>query len=92
MKNKGNAALSSGKTEEAIDFYTQGIALDSSSQLLYSNRSAAYCKLGRYDEALKDAEEAIRLKPDWAKVKIFDNRSYILKCGIEYLFNAIKIK
>lgn len=67
LKNKGNAALSSGKTEEAIDFYTQGIALDSSSQLLYSNRSAAYCKLGKYDEALKDAEEAIRLKPDWAK-------------------------
>lgn len=70
LKNKGNAALSNGKIEDAIKFYTEGIALAPDAELLYSNRSAAYCKLGQYNEALKDAEEVVRIKPDWAKVNI----------------------
>lgn len=36
--------------------------------VIYSNRSAAFCKGNRYKEALEDAEAAIRIKPDWAKV------------------------
>jgi tetratricopeptide (TPR) repeat protein len=34
---------------------------------LLANRSAAYAKLGRFDEALKDADESAALTPAWDK-------------------------
>jgi len=66
----GNAALKEGKTEEAIQWFTKGISLvapGESAHVLYSNRSAAYASCGNYEEALKDAEKAIELKPDWPR-------------------------
>ena len=38
--------------------------------LLLSNRSHAYAALDQYQNALKDAELAIHLQPDWPKVDI----------------------
>ena len=35
---------------------------------LLSNRSNLHHKMGRFEEALQDATEVIRLKPDWPKV------------------------
>jgi len=69
-KNLGNAALKEGKTEEAIQWFTKGISLvkpGESAHVLYSNRSAAYASCKKYEEALKDAEKAIELKPDWPR-------------------------
>lgn len=67
LKEKGNAALQDGKFLEAVDFYGQGINLDSKNHVLYSNRSAAYAKAGEYLKALEDAEMTVKLKPDWGK-------------------------
>jgi len=67
LKNKANAAFSAGKNDEAIDLYTQAIALDQNNHVLYSNRSAAYAKGTKYEEALKDAEKCVSLKPDFVK-------------------------
>ena len=69
FKAKGNAALQAGKAEEAVAFYTQGIEVDASNHVLFSNRSAAYAKLENYAEALNDAEKTVSLKPDWPKVR-----------------------
>lgn len=68
LKEKGNEALKLEKYDEAIKFYTQAINLDSINHVLYSNRSAAYCKCGKFQDALADAERTVSLKPDWAKV------------------------
>lgn len=38
---KGNAAFSAGKFEEAIEHFTEGIAVAPDNHVLYSNRSAA---------------------------------------------------
>jgi tetratricopeptide (TPR) repeat protein len=35
--------------------------------LLFGNRSACYCMLGQFEDALRDAEFAIRIRPDWGK-------------------------
>uniref|UniRef100_A0A0K8TBK0 Stress-induced-phosphoprotein 1 n=1 Tax=Lygus hesperus TaxID=30085 RepID=A0A0K8TBK0_LYGHE len=67
LKEKGNAALQSGNFKEAVNFYTQAIQVDGSNHVLFSNRSAAYCKAGEYDKALQDAEKTVTLKPDWGK-------------------------
>ncbi len=34
---------------------------------LYSNRSLAYARAQRYEDALHDAQKAIELAPSWAK-------------------------
>ncbi|CAF2777422.1 unnamed protein product [Rotaria sp. Silwood2] len=67
LKSKANAAFAAGKNDDAINLYTQAIELDDKNHVLYSNRSAAYAKSNKYDEALKDAEKCVTLKPDFVK-------------------------
>ncbi|XP_047506803.1 stress-induced-phosphoprotein 1 [Pieris napi] len=67
LKEKGNAALSSGKYDEAIKFYAEGIALDPNNHVLYSNRSAAHAKAGNYAAALEDANKCVSINPSWSK-------------------------
>lgn len=67
MKEQGNKALTEGNFDEAIKFYTEAINLDPSNHVLYSNRSAAFQKANRFEEALQDAEKTVELKPDWPK-------------------------
>lgn len=67
LKEQGNAALSSGKFEEAVKFYSEAIALDPKNHVLYSNRSAAYAKDENYAAALEDANQTIALNPSWSK-------------------------
>ncbi|CAI5729530.1 unnamed protein product [Peronospora destructor] len=66
-KAKGNAALSSGNAQEAVDCYTKAIALVPNDHVFYSNRSAAFLSLDDALHALEDAELCIKTKPDWPK-------------------------
>lgn len=67
LKEEGNKALAADNFEEAIAAYTEAINLDPSNHVLFSNRSAAYAKAGKYELALKDADQTIALNPTWAK-------------------------
>lgn len=67
LKDKGNAALSANNFEDAVRYYTEAIALDPTNHVLYSNRSAAYAKCKKYEEALQDAEKTLEMKNDWPK-------------------------
>eukprot|EP01112_Ceratiomyxa_fruticulosa_P006551 TRINITY_DN1736_c0_g1_i3.p1 TRINITY_DN1736_c0_g1~~TRINITY_DN1736_c0_g1_i3.p1 ORF type:complete len:579 (-),score=182.62 TRINITY_DN1736_c0_g1_i3:133-1869(-) len=77
LKDAGNAHFSAGRWDEAIDQYTQAIELDSEESVFYSNRSAAYLSKGDSRNALKDALEAIRLKPNWSKAYVRAGRAHI---------------
>jgi len=67
LKAKGNEAFKAGQFTQAVDFFSQAIAVDGSNHVLYSNRSAAYASLQDFSKALDDANKAIEIKPDWPK-------------------------
>eukprot|EP00960_Hanusia_phi_P026775 746460-Hanusia_phi.AAC.1 len=67
LRDQGNAAFKSGNFEEAVRLYSSAIEEDKENEVLYSNRSASLLALNRIDEARRDAEKCIELKPDWAK-------------------------
>lgn len=67
LKALGNKAIAAKNFDEAIEKFTQAIAIDPSNHILYSNRSAAHASKKDWDNALKDAEKTTELKPDWPK-------------------------
>ena len=67
-KQQGNAAFSAKDFDKAIDLFTKAIEVsETPNHVLYSNRSACYTSLKKYEEALKDAEECIKINPTWSK-------------------------
>jgi stress-induced-phosphoprotein 1 len=67
LKDQGNKAFAAKDYDKAIDLFTKGIALDPQNHVLYSNRSAAQAGKKDWGLALQDAEQCIKVNPDWAK-------------------------
>ena len=68
---RSNAACQNGDYALAASLYTEALALDPLSHVLYSNRSAARLKMGLFALALQDAVRATELSPQWPKVMVF---------------------
>jgi tetratricopeptide (TPR) repeat protein len=69
-KLSGNNYNEAGKFDKAVECYTQALQLcpsGSNSHIYYSNRSAAFLGLERYEDCLDDCERALALKPDYVK-------------------------
>ena len=49
-KQKGNAAFSGGDYPKAVKQFTMAIRMDKQNHVLFSNRSASYAALGKYEE------------------------------------------
>ena len=45
----------------------RGEQFDPATVVLYTNRAAALTRLGRFEAALRDADAAVAVRPDWAK-------------------------
>lgn len=67
QQTEGNKEFQSGNFQKAVDLFAEAIKADADNHILYSNRSAAYAKLGEFEKALEDAERVVSLKSDWAK-------------------------
>lgn len=65
-KTRANQAFASGAYAQAIQLFTQAIALNATA-IYYSNRAAAYLKIGQYQEALRDTSAAVKLDAKYAK-------------------------
>mmetsp|Transcript_2569 Transcript_2569/g.3980 ORF Transcript_2569/g.3980 Transcript_2569/m.3980 type:complete len:618 (+) Transcript_2569:99-1952(+) len=66
-KAKGNTAFSAKRYDEAIQHFTEAIKHDATDHVFFSNRSACYASIGKYEEAREDGEQCVKLKPDWHK-------------------------
>ena len=66
-KARGNTAFAAKEYGRATAAYTVALRFDRGNAVLLSNRSAALASLGKYAEALEDAERAVRAAPNWGK-------------------------
>ena len=66
---RSNQACQQGEYALAVRLYSEALAADPQNCILYSNRSAAYLRLGQYGTALDDALKARLINPKWPKVR-----------------------
>lgn len=67
FREQGNDEYRKGNYLKAAANYTKAIKEEPELAALYSNRSAALMQLSKLQKALADAEECIRLEPQWDK-------------------------
>ena len=67
FREQGNAEFRSGNYLKSAALYTRAIKEDPECAVLYSNRSAALLHINKVSKALVDAEQCVRLSPDWDK-------------------------
>lgn len=67
LRNAGNQAFADQHYELALEKYSQAVQSAPTDFTLLSNRSNVFAKIGKFEEALKDADQVIRLRPDWPK-------------------------
>ncbi|CAB1419142.1 unnamed protein product [Pleuronectes platessa] len=67
---RSNQACQQGEYGLAVRLYSEALTADPQNCILYSNRSAAYLRLGQYSTALDDAVKARLINPKWPKVRV----------------------
>jgi tetratricopeptide (TPR) repeat protein len=70
FKAKGNEFFKNQDFKTAIEWYTKAIEVDpnvEAAAALYSNRAASHNSLGDFKAAIADADNCIRVKPQWLK-------------------------
>ena len=81
LKAAGNAAFTANKSEEAVQAYTDALAVDplnvEYNSVLYSNRAAAYVKLRQYQKAIDDCNRCLEGKPGFTKAKLRRAQCYL---------------
>lgn len=67
LKLEGNKAIAEKNYDLAVEKYTEAINVLPTNVVYYANRAAAYTNLQKYDEAIRDAEAAIKIDPTYSK-------------------------
>jgi len=66
-KDKGNKFFLAKQYSQAVEWYTKAVQADPTDSAFYSNRAAAYMGMNKFEEALADSEQCIKLMPNWVK-------------------------
>lgn len=66
-REEGNTLFKAGDFAGAVKSYTESIKRDPKDPRGYNNRALCYTKLAALPEALKDADEAIKVDPKFGK-------------------------
>jgi tetratricopeptide (TPR) repeat protein len=62
---RGDEAFDGGNCNQAIASYTQAIALNPNYAEAYNNRAYTYMRMQKYEPALQDLDQALRIRPDY---------------------------
>jgi tetratricopeptide (TPR) repeat protein len=74
-QQRGYAAASEQKFQDAINEYSEALKLTPQDPRVYEQRAAVEMKINDYDKALADYSELIKLKPN--EVRYYNYRAYI---------------
>lgn len=66
LKEAGNVAFKAKDFEKAIGYYTGSLNVKPD-PVFYSNRSACFASLEKFDKVIEDTTAALKLKPDYGK-------------------------
>lgn len=67
LKAEGNKAMAAKDFQTAISKYSEAIKLDSTNVVYLSNRAAAHSSAKMHEEAVADAQAAVKLDPTFSK-------------------------
>lgn len=70
VRAEGNELFLAGKFPESITKYTDAIKRNPKDAAPYSNRAAAYMKLGEFPMAMKDCDRCLEIDPSFVKAYI----------------------
>ena len=76
LAEAGRTITLMGRPEEAIGYFEKAIVQEPWNPTLHINLGKVLAKLGRFDEAAKRAEEAVRLDPDEPSVWFFYEKAH----------------
>ncbi|KAL8618482.1 hypothetical protein ACOMHN_049899 [Nucella lapillus] len=77
LKEKGNLAFKENDFVKAEEFYSQAIDKVRDNPMLYTNRAQALIKLGKFEEALKDCDWALRANANTIKAYVHMGRAHL---------------
>jgi len=89
LVRQSNVACQSGDFSSAVTLYSEALKIDPSNHILYSNRSAAFIKMGQFGRALQDALKAKELNPKWPKVSRIRDLLATAHCTIHILIKVV---
>jgi len=81
-REEGNVCFKAGDFAGSVKHYTEAIKRNPEDPKAYNNRATAYTKLLALNEALKDAESAIKIDPKF--VKAYIRKSHVKFAMKEY--------
>ncbi|PIN05337.1 hypothetical protein CDL12_22122 [Handroanthus impetiginosus] len=92
----GNQELNADNYLNAIHYYTTAINANPSDAALYLLRSFSYARLFNGQNALKDAQRCVRLRPNWAKAYEREAAAWELlrdyRMALQALSNALRLQ
>lgn len=75
-RTRGNDLFKSERFTEACSAYGEGLRLHPFSSVLYCNRAACWYKLGQWEKALDDCNQALHIQPNYTKALLRRAASY----------------
>lgn len=67
LKEEGNDCVKEKRYEDAIKCYSSALKLRPTEHTVFSNRSLAYLRIGKVEEALSDADKCVEFCPTFAR-------------------------
>ncbi|XP_030538545.1 inactive TPR repeat-containing thioredoxin TTL3-like [Rhodamnia argentea] len=64
---RGHDLFNSGRFDEAIAAYGEGLKYDNCNSVLYCNRAVCWSKLGLWDKSIEDCNQALMIQPYYTK-------------------------
>ncbi|XP_041810317.1 protein STIP1 homolog isoform X2 [Chelmon rostratus] len=81
----GNRLAASGQYEMAVKYFTDAIKYNPKEFKLFGNRSLCYERMQQYENALRDADLALCMEPNWIKGLFRKGKAL---CGLKRYYDA----